>query len=564
MTVQVSPTNNYGSIEVQVFARVATASVLPEVPEMYQLVQNVTATNATRGTATKQRSQEFCVLYTKPQVYTYAQDTVKSGDLITYNVTIPQFPLMKMYSARLTLSAPNNTDIVLGSLSGNQGGTVTENNSQIVINWGTNAPRSHQVSFNVKVRDRTAINPSITEIICDKVSYSLTVETPNRINVQPGSVHTRTSLTTAPAVKRAYKTSLDLELGFDRRGVAVNGEFKLKAKLTNNTPFNITDAKLDTTTFTYGGEGLAEPLAVTPPAGVALAPGQSKELEYRFKATRLGKMTISAIGTGQAFTYQNFKISTERTTSGRLCVGCSGVGVEILLPDEGFATVDTPFTATVEVTSYEAAPQMVTFPQGIMTAESPDRVQVDAPDVAPFELTGTNPVKRFDVLITPRKLGTAVVRSDAEVLAGGNTTYPSDTADIIVTPLKITFKVKPLVDGKPTVNMLLKDGATPTDPPVVTDDKGKPITPTVEVTVTNMSDQPATASITSMDPLARDKSALVAARIGVTGAVPFDLGTIAAGASKSREFGLSIKANGRFQFQALVRGRTEGAADFFT
>ncbi|MCW1885555.1 hypothetical protein OKA04_12520 [Luteolibacter flavescens] len=566
ITATLLPGGNEGRSEIWLTVQVASLADLPEVAPDFQVKVSANAARAGES-ASGNFSHPFAMLYSKVKVTADTSGPVAPGDLITYTVQVPDYPHFTMYSSRLTLTAPNDTDMVASSLAGNSGGTVTTSGtSRFTIDWGTQAPRSHTVSFQVRVRPRNQISPSVTEINCNNVSFRLQVETPYTGNPTSGAggKHRRTISPVAPAVKVPFDTSLELGLGFDRLGVAVNQEFQLKARITNMTPFQVTDAKLDLATLAYSGEGLAEPTG-TPPAGVALAPGASAELIYRFRATRNGKLAITVLASGQAMTYQNFKISTPLVTSGRICVGCSGVGLEIELPEDADPAVDMPFMATVVATSYEATPQLVTFTPSLLTEAGSGRFKIEAGEVPAFTLTAANPIRSFPVVITPLKPGTGTVRSDAEVLAAnGGVSTTGVSKEIVVSPLSITLRAKPLLGDVPIVNMKLSEEPDPqTGLYKVMDADDHVIEPKIEVIIENKSDQPVAAQVESVSALARDRSALVGARIAIGGQQAFDAGTLAPGAIVRKEYPLLVKADGRFHFRAMVNGRSAGAAEPF-
>lgn len=228
------------------------------------------------------------------------------------------------------------------------------------------------------------------------------------------------------------------------------------------------------------------------------------------------------------------------------------------LPQSRFEIGDD-FDATITVRSTKKDPQTIAFNGPLLSVSAAGVLnlpRVEPPD--PFVLTTNDPARTFTVPIVATNSGVTELSSLISVTnSGGDMTNLTARQQVIVSPLQVSLRAKPLINGKPIVNMTLDD-STNSDGSTnavrqVRDGEGNVISPAIEVTVTNVTDQPAVALVQGIDPVARDSSAVLG-RIKVQGDFPQDLGTLPAHGQVSVEYPLAIANDGRFEFSALVTG----------
>ncbi len=217
---------------------------------------------------------------------------------------------------------------------------------------------------------------------------------------------------------------------------------------------------------------------------------------------------------------------------------------------------DETAIATVTVTYVGETSATFSFPNGLLRAEDPNRLEIEEFEpVVPFTLTVEDPVRTFDVAIKPLTRGLHVLETDVTAVSTEGTEELSATKEFFMDPLQVTVQMKPLIDGKPIVNLQLDEEGN------LTDENDNPVVPKVEVTVKNVGPDPVTTSIIGVDPFARDRSD-AAARIRTVGEFPMDLGDIAPDAEISREIGIEVAADGRFEFHALLSAGVAGERPF--
>lgn len=244
-------------------------------------------------------------------------------------------------------------------------------------------------------------------------------------------------------------------------------------------------------------------------------------------------------------------------------IGQDILRLEIELPASRYNPGDS-FVATVRVTSSTAETLTVTFADPLLKERpftgSPDDaiLMIESGELpAPFELTPENSTRSFDVLVKTDERGhTQVMSTISFTGANGSRGSLSAITPVLVSPLEVSVRAKPLVNGVPIVNMLLDEDGN------VTDADGHPVSPKVEVTVKNNSAQAIVASLQGVDPRARDHS-VAPGRIEVAGEFPIQFGTLAPGQTVTREFDLQIHEDGRWEFVALVSGAVVGTSQGF-
>ncbi len=530
------------------YVTIPSIADLPEMPPLSAVTVSWEFRFPTTHTVTGSLSRPTALLYTKVGLSTPTVGPVGPNDEIEYRVSTNQYPHFTHVGSSFIASAPYGTTIVPGSLTGAEGGVVNQTATGISIDFGAN-PGARNLTYRVKLN--STLPPSL-ETISNYASYKFQIS-------YNGQSFFNTS--DSPRIGVPVKQALAMTWIAPQANIALNEEVALRARFTNVSPdVQLVDAKLNPASVVYAGEGLAE-LVGMPPAGIALGPGQSGELEYLFKATRAGKFTISA--KGQARDASNQSYNSPIAISPELCAGCSPADLDIEVPDTLFKVGDQ-FLAVVKVTSHLQDQLTVTFADPLLQEQPPSGLATDVILTVnagalppPFQLTPTSPTQSFPVVVTIDKRGkTKLVSSLSYTGSAGSSGTLNVAKDVLISPLEVTLRAKPQIDGQPIVNMLLNEQGQ------VTDAKGNLISPKVEVTVTNTSDQSVIASLQGVDPRARDTSDVLG-RIAVAGDFPILFGTLAPGQTVTREFDLQIHQNGRWEFVALVSGAAVGSSQGF-
>lgn len=221
------------------------------------------------------------------------------------------------------------------------------------------------------------------------------------------------------------------------------------------------------------------------------------------------------------------------------------------------AKVGEQFEAKVTLKLVSTDPLKFTFGDALLTTTNESVVTIGAVDAPePFTLTTDDPIRSFPVPLTGGEPGIARLLSSVTVTdSRGRATVYSTDRTVVVSPVEVTLRVKPLVDNKSLVNMKLqvvtnKQGQVDY---LIFDDQGERIDPKIEVAVKNISKKPVDAIIQGIDPIARDQSAETDRRIQVDG-LPKELGKIAPNTSVVKEFALLPREDGRFEFNVLITG----------
>jgi hypothetical protein len=236
-----------------------------------------------------------------------------------------------------------------------------------------------------------------------------------------------------------------------------------------------------------------------------------------------------------------------------------GPSVTIRLPG-GTYSVDEPFKAEVTVFSPTEQPQTISFPAAVLTSPDGKRefeFEEGEDPVESFTLSQALPSRTFTVMVTPRDSGTLELATEVEAVSTKGTLTLTDSAEFHITPLKVTVVMKPLVAGKPVLNVELDDKGN------VTDSEGHPITPKVEVTIENLSSTPLVGALQGVDPRARDRSTALG-RIRTVAEFPMDFPAIVKGVPIKREIDLELNEDGRFEFVASVTAREQDGTHGFT
>lgn len=242
-------------------------------------------------------------------------------------------------------------------------------------------------------------------------------------------------------------------------------------------------------------------------------------------------------------------------TGSRIFTNTAGV-FRMTIPEQAVFEKDVPMEVKLEVRTTRPEPTTIIFPNGLLETTGVSFAGIPTDVIEPFVLSAEDPSRIFVFTVTPTGYGAGQLSSRITRSSVDGMETVSVTKDIVVSPLKITVQMKPLVDGKPIVNLEL------TEDLVVTDEDGHAVTPLVEVTVENLADETVTARLQGVDPRARDRSS-VNGRIRTVGTFPIDLGTITKGTPVKREIALKIDEDGRFDFKALVTATLTGTAGQF-
>ena len=280
--------------------------------------------------------------------------------------------------------------------------------------------------------------------------------------------------------------------------------------------------------------------------------------------TELKKLTSGAADVD--FFGLSVGISHERVLVGAPAQNASeGAGYIYKLPTV-ILSVSTPQRSYMRSEFFEAQvtarlrvdrPVTVAFNEPLLGTDFPDILAIDETETpAAVELTPENREAVFPVTVTAAEFGTATLKTAAVLTDGADTETLCAERTLVVNPLLISLRMKPLVDGKPIVNLRLDEEGK------VTDENGNRVSPKVEVTVENQSEQPVRASLQGVDPRARDRSDALD-RVNTVANYPVLFGVIGPGGKVQQEVDVQINANGRFEFNASVTGTSEGSGVAF-
>lgn len=392
---------------------------------------------STFGSETSGNTGPVALHYTKVDITSPTTGPVGPGDEVEYRVTTREYPHFTTTASKFTIPKVGNVaDFVEGSLSGATG-TISQTASSVVLDFGAN-PGTRLIKYRMKVR---AAPPTNAVEVIHFPTYNYTVVTDGFNGYEPRT-YTKNDATQH---RIPLKPNLKMEWLPGGTTVPIGGELPFKVKLTNlSTTTAMTNARLGTRTFQ--GEGLAT--FVTPePQGVALEPGESKEIEYRLLGTRLGKFNISAPGAASS-AVGNF--ATIAQQSPEFCVGCQDVDLIIEPPTKKLKVGDT-FPVKVQVTSNMEDPTTVTFGDPVVKEVPPDEVSANAilalePPARPepFVLTPDAPSRTFTGVAVVNKLGVT------ELVSSLTYTKPSNPPQAItsktkieVSPFDLTVQVTP-------------------------------------------------------------------------------------------------------------------------
>lgn len=472
----------------------------PETPPIGSVSVNSTYSYANGESGMTAGSKALPLWYSKMYATTTRTEPAWIGDEIPYTLITSGYPYLQMFSSVVSITAPAHTQFVAGSHPGTVSGNV------LSVNLGTLSSSS---TVNFKLRVLPSLTPTTRDF---KPSYQHRMRL-----IDPLDTLSTQHVLDGQLISNQFvyaRPTLEMRWLAPRTTIALNGEFSAMARVTNlSTTLTMTGVQLNGTP-TYTGEGLAA--LVTPtPAPISLAPGQTADIEYRFRGTRAGKFKIIGEARGTASgTYLSIP-----ATSPELCVGCEEVELSIDL-DKFDYEVGEDFLATVEVKSNLEQPVTITFNDPLLkerpfSGNAGDAIlAVESPQLpAPFQLTSTNRMRSFPAVVRVNGYGeTELVTALSYTGPSGPVTLEASQR-VDVSPLAVTLEMRPLRNGVPIKNLLLDANGNPTD----TD--GNPVVPKVLVKVENKSTTPVTAALRFVNPLGRDRIG-VAGRVSVAGAFP--------------------------------------------
>jgi len=444
-----SSSRTYGGSSMYMFLSIpGQAASLPDTPQIYQAqLQGTFTRNSTVNTA--RASVDLAPVYIKPKFTTSTVGPLSPEDLISYKLELPAYPHFTTEYGLLKIRTPGNTSVVTSSLTGAQGATTitpigTNGASGWDIYWDHN-PGNRVIEFQSRVN--ASISPAVTEI--NFASNPNSLAGPNyEFRVRSGS-ETATSQIYTPNLRIPVRPTLGLSLSTDRRLVAVGDEFTLRGRLTNLMSSTMTNARLETagSSIVFAGEGLAELVQPVSTTTLGLAPGASGDLEYRFRATRAGKLTVS----GRAIATVGFDSARSKLESTpEICVGCDEVELDIEVEKTDY-NVGDEFPITVKVKSNRQDSVRVTFEDPVLKERPLDDLPanalltVDPPTLPePFDLTPTAPSRSFTGMARLNKLGIAEVVTSLSYTAQGVPSTPlTKTKKIFSSVFKVTVEVTP-------------------------------------------------------------------------------------------------------------------------
>ncbi len=510
-----------------------------ETPPIGSVSANSSYSYANGESGSTAGSKALPLWYSKMYATTTRTEPAGIGDEIPYTLITSGYPYLQMFSSVVNITAPAHTEFVAGSYPGTVSGNV------LSVNLGTLSSSS---TINFKLRVLPSLTPTTRDF---KPTYFHRMRL-----IDPLDPFATQHVLDGQLISNQFvyaRPALEMQWLAPRTTIALDGEFSAMARVTNlSTTLTMTGVQLNGTP-TYTGEGLAA--LVTPtPAPISLAPGQTADIEYRFRGTRAGKFKITGEARGTASgTYLSIP-----ATSPELCVGCEEVELKIQL-DKFDYKIGEEFLATVVAKSNLEQPVTITFNDPLLkerpfSGNAGDAIlAVESPQLpAPFQLTATNRMRSFPAVVRVNGYGeTELVTALSYTGPSGPVTLEASQR-VDVSPLAVTLEMRPLRNGAPIKNLLLDANGNTTD----TD--GNPVVPKVLVKVENNSPAPVTAALRFVNPLGRDRIG-VAGRVSVAGAFPIELGDLAGGQAVEREFVVDVDANGRYEFEAGTSAQRAGS-----
>ena len=168
-----------------------------------------------------------------------------------------------------------------------------------------------------------------------------------------------------------------------------------------------------------------------------------------------------------------------------------------------------------------------------------------------FILSTAQPQRRFVVPLDVIEKGGTTIHTVLERTGGtGDIQRFSAQKKIVVSALELSIRALPEIDGESIVNMkIIEDPETGAI--TITDEDDNPITPKIEVTFENTSDQDLKVILQGLDAKARDDSSIVG-RINTAVSSAIDIGTVPGNSSVTKEYDIEITQDGRFEFSAVA------------
>ena len=386
---------------------------LPDVAPMESMSVSWSYTYPTTGSGSVSASRNVALTYSKERITTTRTEPVGVGDVIDYNHTFGGYPHFNTTGSTVDITIPYFTEFVPGSISTTGSTTIT--NNILSVNFGNSAgPQS--VSYSIRV---TAAMPESQWFVRPNQNYRLIVSDATIPGIPPRKIHI--SGTPTGGDGRVYvRPKYTIEWIPNRTNIPLDGEVAVTARYTNISASPLTDVKLELPSVTYTGQGLVElvqPIA----AGVSLAPGESANVDYRFKGTRVGPVKVSAYARALLGTTTYYSIPA---VTPELCVECESAELSIGVPDRRFEVGDQ-FPAIIKVASLQEDPLTITFNDPLLKERTKsglpedNLLTVDIHDTPlPFVLDAKTPSREFPVMVRVNELGVAELVSSLSYEGG--------------------------------------------------------------------------------------------------------------------------------------------------
>ncbi|HQU91844.1 MAG TPA: carboxypeptidase-like regulatory domain-containing protein [Pyrinomonadaceae bacterium] len=422
---------------------------LPEVPETGNIAASWTYSYPSTGSGGASGARNIALTYSQMRVSTTRTEPVGPGDIIPYSVRLGGYPHFDPVSSKVRITAPNNTEFVEGSISAS--GSVTFASNVVDVDFGSTTSQQ-TVGYSLRVKPTL---PPYTVAIEPFHSYTVVVRDPNAHVGTGGRLINLTGSEVGRGGRVYVRPLYEMQWIAPTTAVALNGELPVKARFTNISSTELTNVQLASWSLTYAGEGLGQLVTPVPPA-VALSPGQSAEIEYKFKATRVGKFKVTGHAEARAGSVSYFSIPT---TSPEFCVECSELEFTISVPEKRFEVGDQ-FPAVVKVKTLREEPLTITFNDPLLKEKTESGLpednilSINPHDLPPpFELNPTTPSKEFVVMVMINELGATQLTSSlsyqgpgdiaGEATALKKVSAPPFEVDIQITPKQTVMNQTP-------------------------------------------------------------------------------------------------------------------------
>ena len=232
------------------------------------------------------------------------------------------------------------------------------------------------------------------------------------------------------------------------------------------------------------------------------------------------------------------------------------LGITKPVGDSGNLSIGDIITTRITIRSDHPEPVTVTFAGSPLQTDQTALLSIEENESETFVLSEAQPEKSLEVEVEMTASGTAKLFSEIEFIKDGETMSKRAEMEIVIPALELSLQAIPLQGGKPLRDLEInQDG-------IITTKDGLEVDPMIKVTVENRATQDMNVILQSVDPRARDKSAILG-RITTVTEFPIDLGTIPAGGKVTREIDIDILQDGRYEFTVLATGFFSGSTRQF-